>query len=169
MHLFLCPNDLKTISFFRCQFRSNSLQRHRLQHTRHPCPSPSPGVHPSSRPCNWWCHPIVASPSSPSAFTLFSPFYRWGNWGSLPKDTQPADKARIWIQGGLFQSSYSYRMQYSTSTYEEIKKRFYEAKHGKVLRIPEFRQWVYGWSMHILFSIFMHIQTFSWWNSWGKI
>ena len=48
-------------------------------------------------------HP--ASPFSPSAFTLLPPFYRWGNWGtemssSMPKDTKPADKARIWNQGG---------------------------------------------------------------------
>ena len=29
---------------------SNSLRPHELQHTRPPCPSPTPGVHPDSRP-----------------------------------------------------------------------------------------------------------------------
>jgi len=29
---------------------SDSLQPHELQHARPPCPSPTPGVHPDSRP-----------------------------------------------------------------------------------------------------------------------
>ena len=36
---------------------SNSLPSHGLQHTRPPCPSPSPGVHPSSCPLNQCYHP----------------------------------------------------------------------------------------------------------------
>ena len=40
---------------------SNSLRPHELQHTRSSCPSPSPGVHSSSRPLNWWCHPAISS------------------------------------------------------------------------------------------------------------
>ena len=31
---------------------SDSLQPHKLQHTRHPCPSPTPGVHSDSRTIN---------------------------------------------------------------------------------------------------------------------
>ena len=38
------------VSQFSCSAVSDSLQPHGLQHTRHPCPSPSPGVCPSSRP-----------------------------------------------------------------------------------------------------------------------
>ena len=34
---------------------------HGLQHARLPCPSPSPGVCPSSCPLNWWCHPTISS------------------------------------------------------------------------------------------------------------
>ena len=37
----------------------NSLRPHGLQHIRPPCPSPSPGVLPSSCPLNWWCHPAI--------------------------------------------------------------------------------------------------------------
>ena len=33
---------------FSCQVMSDSLQPHGLQHARLPCPSPSPGVCPSS-------------------------------------------------------------------------------------------------------------------------
>ena len=40
---------------------SNSLQPHEPQHTRPPCPSPTPGVHPNSCPWNRWCHPTISS------------------------------------------------------------------------------------------------------------
>ena len=40
---------------------SNSLRPHELQHTRFPCPSPSPGVCSNSRPLNQWCHPTISS------------------------------------------------------------------------------------------------------------
>ena len=40
---------------------SNSLKRHRLQHTRLPCPSPTPGAYSNSCPSSWWCHPTISS------------------------------------------------------------------------------------------------------------
>ena len=40
---------------------SASLQPHESQHTRPPCPSPSPGVHPNSCPSSRWCHPASSS------------------------------------------------------------------------------------------------------------
>ena len=39
---------------------SDPLQPHGLQHTRPPCPSPSPGVCPSSCSLNQWCHPTIS-------------------------------------------------------------------------------------------------------------
>ena len=39
---------------------SDSLWPHGLQHARLPCPSPSPGVYPSSCPLHWWCHPTIS-------------------------------------------------------------------------------------------------------------
>ena len=48
---------------------SNSLQPHGLQHTRLPCPSPTPGAYSNSRPSSQWCHPIshpLLSPSLPA-------------------------------------------------------------------------------------------------------
>ena len=42
---------LKIISVqFSCSVVSDSLRPHGLQHTRPPCPSPTPGVHSDSRP-----------------------------------------------------------------------------------------------------------------------
>ena len=40
---------------------SDSLRPHESQHARPPCPSPSPGVHPDSRPLSQWCHPAISS------------------------------------------------------------------------------------------------------------
>ena len=48
---------------------SDSLRPHGLQHTRLPCPSPTPGACSNSCPLSWWCHPTISS-SSPPAFNL---------------------------------------------------------------------------------------------------
>ena len=40
---------------------SNSLRAHESQHTRPPCPSPTPRVHWDSRPSSRWCHPAISS------------------------------------------------------------------------------------------------------------
>ena len=40
---------------------SDSLRPHESQHTRPPCPSPTPGVHSNSRPSSRWCHPAISS------------------------------------------------------------------------------------------------------------
>ena len=40
---------------------SDSLQPHESQHTRPPCPSPIPGVHPNSCPSSRWFHPAISS------------------------------------------------------------------------------------------------------------
>ena len=40
---------------------SDSLRTHESQHTRPPCPSPTPGVHSDSRPSSQWCHPAISS------------------------------------------------------------------------------------------------------------
>ena len=40
---------------------SDSLRSHELQHTRPPCPSPTPRVHSNSRPSSRWCHPAISS------------------------------------------------------------------------------------------------------------
>ena len=46
---------------FSHQLVSDSLQPHRLQHTKLPCPSPSPGVCSNSCPLSQWCHPTISS------------------------------------------------------------------------------------------------------------
>ena len=48
---------------------SDSLRPRELQHTRPPCPSPTPGVYSNSCPSSRWCHPAISSsvvPFSPA-------------------------------------------------------------------------------------------------------
>ena len=44
-----------------CSVVSNSLRPHEPQHSRPPCPSPTPGVRPNPCPLSRWCHPTVSS------------------------------------------------------------------------------------------------------------
>ena len=46
---------------FSCSVVSDSLWLHESQHTRPPCPSPTPGVHSNSCPSSQWCHPAISS------------------------------------------------------------------------------------------------------------
>ena len=51
---------------------SDSLRPHELQHTRPPCPSPTPGVYPNSCPLCRWCHPAISSSVVPFSSCLQS-------------------------------------------------------------------------------------------------
>ena len=42
---------------FSCSVASNSLKPHGLQHTRPPCPSPTPRAYSNSCTLSRWCHP----------------------------------------------------------------------------------------------------------------
>ena len=67
---------------------SNSLRPHESQHTRPPCPSPTPGVHPNSCSLIQWCHPTISSFVVPFSSRLqsfpasgsfqMSQFFAWG-------------------------------------------------------------------------------------------
>ena len=49
-----------------------SLQPHVLQHTRPPCPSPTPGACSNSCPSSRWCHPTISSSVVPFSSRLQS-------------------------------------------------------------------------------------------------
>ena len=51
---------------------SNYLWPHGLQHTRLPCPSPTPGAYSNSSPLSWWCHPTISSSVIPISTCLQS-------------------------------------------------------------------------------------------------
>jgi len=65
---------------FGQSFMSNSLWPHGLQHTRLPCPSPTPGVYSISCPLSRWCHPTISS----SVIHFSSHIQSFPAWGSLP-------------------------------------------------------------------------------------
>ena len=56
-----------------------TLQSHGLQHTRLPCPSPTPMACSNSSPLSWWCHPTISSSVIP-----FSWFQSFPAVGSFP-------------------------------------------------------------------------------------
>ena len=102
-HLLIC---LFSAVQFSCSVVSNSLRPHESQHTRPPCPSPTPRVHSDSRPSSQWCHPVISSsvvpffscPQSLPASKSFpmSQLFAWGGQSTgvsalasfLPKNTQ---------------------------------------------------------------------------------
>ena len=59
----LCPfNIMEDCSVqFRCSVVSDCLQPHEPQHTRPPCPSPTPEAYPNSCPLSRWCHLTISS------------------------------------------------------------------------------------------------------------
>ena len=83
-----------------------TLRPHESQHSRPPCPSPTPGVYSDSCPSSWWCHPAISSsvipfsscPQSLSASGSFpmSHLFAWGGESTgvsasasvLPMNTQ---------------------------------------------------------------------------------
>ena len=91
---------------FSCSVVSDSLQPHESQHTRTPCPSPTPRVHSNSCPLSRWFHPAISSsvipfPSCPQSLPASGSFpmsqlFAWGGQSTgvsalasfLPKNTQ---------------------------------------------------------------------------------
>ena len=63
--------SLSSVQFSRSVV-SDSLQPHGLQHTRPPCPSPTPGACSSSCPSSRWCHPAISSSVIPFSSCLQS-------------------------------------------------------------------------------------------------
>ena len=57
---------------FSCSVASDFLWPHESQHTRPPCPSPTPGVHSNSCPLSRWCHPTISSSVVPFSACLQS-------------------------------------------------------------------------------------------------
>ena len=81
LHTNFHSNCINLHSHQECKFSSvqfsrpvmpDSLQPHGLQHTRLPCPSPTPGVYSSSCPLSRWCHPTISSSVIPFSSCLQS-------------------------------------------------------------------------------------------------
>ena len=52
---------LPSVQFSSVAQSCPTLRPHESQHSRPPCPSPPPGVHPNSCASSQWCHPAISS------------------------------------------------------------------------------------------------------------
>ena len=80
---------------------SDSLWPHEWQHSRPPCPSPTPRVHPNPCPLSQWCHPNISSSVIPfsSIFPSIRVFsnesalrIRWQNYWSFSFNISPSNE-----------------------------------------------------------------------------
>ena len=70
---------LASVQFSR-SVMSDSLWPHQSQHTRPPCPSPTPGVYSNSCPLSRWCHPVISSSVIPfSSCPQDQGLFQWVN------------------------------------------------------------------------------------------
>ena len=72
--IYLCKYTLRLLSSiqFSRSVVSDSLWPQEPQHTRPPCPSPTPGVYSNSCPLSRWCHPTISSSVIPFSSCLQS-------------------------------------------------------------------------------------------------
>ena len=87
LHVLVCISSVQ----FSHSVMSDSLRPHELQHTRPPCPLPTPRVHSNSHPLSRWFHPAVLFSVAPfsscpqslpasESFTM-SQLFAWGGQG----------------------------------------------------------------------------------------
>ena len=86
---------------FSCSVVSNSLQPHGLQHTRPPCPLPTPRVYSNSCPLSWWCHPTISSSVIPFSSCLLS-FPASGSFPRVGTSHQVAKVLELQLQHQSF-------------------------------------------------------------------
>ena len=99
---------------FSCSVMSDSLRPHGLQHTRLPCPSPTPGVYSNSCPLCQWCHPTISSSVIPFFNLLPSIFpnirafsnesvlhIRWPKYWTFSFSISPSNEYSGLISSGL--------------------------------------------------------------------
>ena len=74
-----CDQSLQSVRQFSSSVVSDSLRPHEPQHTRHPCPSPTPKVHPNPCPLCRWFYPtflssVIPFSSCPQSFQVSGSF-----------------------------------------------------------------------------------------------
>ena len=115
---------------------SDPLQPHESQHTRPPCPSPTPRVYPNPCPSSWWCHPAISSSVIPFSYCPqsfpasgsfpMSQLFAWGvqsirvsaSTSVLPMNTQ--DWSPLVWTGWISLQSKGFSRVFSNTTYMYI-------------------------------------------------
>ena len=90
------------VSQFRSSVVSDSLWPHGLQHTRLPCPSPTPRAYSNSCPSCYWCHSAISSSVVPLSSCLQS-FPASGSFQWVGSSHQVAKVLEFQLQRQSFQ------------------------------------------------------------------
>ena len=120
---------------FSCSVVSDTLRPHELKHARHPCPSPTPGVHSHLCTSSQWGHPAISSsivrfsscPQSLPASESFpmSQLFAWGGQSTgvsaLASFLQRNPRADL-LQNGLVGSPCSPRDSQEASPTPQFKR-----------------------------------------------
>ena len=157
---------------------SDSLWPHESQHSRPPCPSPTPRVHSDSRPSSQWCHPTISSSvvpfsSCPQSFPASESFpmsqlFAWGGQSTgvsasasfLPKKSQGWSPSE-WTErySLIFPWSYDQIIPQTTSVFRarvqmwanrSIKRLWSQAGYGMNYSSATYYLWILG-RFHTLF------------------
>ena len=100
-------SSVRSLSHFNCLWRPG------LQHTRLPCPSPTPRAYSNSSPSSRWCHPAISSSvvpfsSCPQSFPSIRVFsnesalhIRWPKYWSFSFSISPSNEYSGWFPLGL--------------------------------------------------------------------
>ena len=96
-HQFINSSVSQSVQFTH-SVMSDSLRPHKLQHTRPPCPSPTPGVYSNSCPSSHLilCHPLLLLPPIPPSIRVFSNestlLMRWPKYWSYSFSISPSSE-----------------------------------------------------------------------------
>ena len=136
---------------------SDSLQPHESQHTRPPCPSPTPRAYPNPCPSSWWCHPtisfsVVPFSSCPQSFSAsgsfpMSQFFAWGGQSigvSASTSVLPVNTTLVWTAWVHLYMEFFVCLFYKHSAYFFILKIFQLTKCGEIF--------VFNWRSEIVES-----------------
>ena len=91
---------------FSSSILSNSLWPHGLQHARHPCPWPIPGVYSNSSPFSQWCHPTISSSVIPFS-SLLQSFPASGAFQMSQFFTSSGQSIRVSVSTPVLWTNYS--------------------------------------------------------------
>ena len=136
--------------------RVQLLATHESQHTRPPCPSPTPGVHWDSCPSSQWCHTSISSsvvpfsscPQSLPASESFpmSQLFTWGgqSTGVSALASSLLKKSQGWSPsewtGCISLQSKGLSRVFSNTTVKSINSSALSLLHSRISSLPRFRK-----------------------------
>ena len=100
-------NGIFSLVQFSCSVVSTFLWRHGPQHSRPPCPSPTPGVYPNLCLLSQWCHPAISSSVIPfsscpqslpasGSFSMSQLRVKWPKYWSFSFSMGPSNEHQDW-------------------------------------------------------------------------